>query len=212
MHQQTDAWREERLGHCTASRMGDVLAAIKSGEAAARRNYRMQLVVERLTGVPHDSFQSPAMLAGIENEPLARMAYEVHSQEFVEQVGFVKHPSIKWFGASPDGFVGDDGLLEIKCPLTATHIDYLLAGGVPSDYRPQLLAQLACTGRKWVDFVSYDPKLPDNMRLFVVRLERNDIEIEGIERNAKAFLAEVETMLTKLMTRGRMPELVAGQP
>lgn len=199
MQQGSDEWFAARLGYCTASRMGDVLAKVKTGEAAGRRNYRMQLVVERLTGVSHPGFVSQAMLDGIENEPLARMAYEVLTGEFVEQVGFVEHPRIPWFGASPDGQIGDDGLLEIKCPLTATHVECMLSGKIPNEHRAQMLAQLSCTGRRWVDFVSFDPKLPESMRLFVARMERVDEEIDSAEKEVIAFLAEVEEMVNRLM-------------
>lgn len=201
MNQGSPEWIAARLGRCTASRVADVLAKIKTGEAAARRNYRMQLVVERLTGTPTESYISPAMQWGMDNEPQARMAYEVSQDILVEQVGLVEHPAIPMFAASPDGLVGDDGLLELKCPLTATHVEWMLAGKVPSEHRAQLLAQLSCTGRQWVDFVSFDPRLPENMRLFRVRMERDSEEIAGVEAEVRQFLAEVNEMVERLRKR-----------
>lgn len=201
--QGSDEWKQERAGHLTASRMADVLATLKSGgEPASRRNLRTRLAVERLTGAPmEDGFQSKAMLDGIENERLAVVAYECRAQELVEGVGFVRHPTIDWYGASPDGLIGEDGLLEVKCPIPATHVEYLMAGTAPRDYLPQMMAQMSCTGRKWVDFVSYCPLMPEKLRLFVVRLERDDAEIARIEAEAVKFLAEVEEMTERLRRR-----------
>lgn len=201
--QGSDEWKQERCGHLTASRMADVLATLKSGgEAASRRNLRVRLAVERLTGLPSpDGFQSQAMLDGIENERLAVVAYERFAPDLVEAVSFVRHPRIEWYGASPDGLVGDDGLLEVKCPIPATHVEYLLAGKVPSEYVPQMLAQLSCTGRRWVDFVSFCPSMPENLRVFLVRLERDDKEVERIEAEAVRFLKEVDEMVEKLRRR-----------
>lgn len=200
--QGSEAWLIERAGYCTASRMADVMATVKSGEAAGRKKYRVQLAVERITGLPmRDGFQSAAMQRGTEMEPIARMHYEVARGTFVEKVGFQKHPAIEWFGASPDGHVDDDGLVEIKAPESHTHIDYLLAGAVPADYRKQILAQLACTGRRWCDFVSFDDRLPENMRLFIVRFEPKPEEIAEVEAAAKAFLADVDALVDKLRKR-----------
>lgn len=196
--QGTPEWHAARAGKVTASRLVDVLATIKSGESAARRNYRAELVCEILTGKVQDSFISSDMQRGIELEPLARAAYEVAKGLMVEQIGFVLHPSIVRSGASPDGLVGDDGLLEIKCPKTANHIDYLLKGVSPSEYQPQMLWQMACTGCQWCDFVSYCPDLPEPLQLFVVRFLRDNERIAEMEKKVTQFNAEVDEIITKL--------------
>ncbi|HYD33095.1 MAG TPA: YqaJ viral recombinase family protein, partial [Methylophilaceae bacterium] len=165
--QGTLEWLKARAGMVTASRIADVVAKTKTGESASRANYRAQIVAERLSGQPQESYTNDAMRWGIDTEPLARSAYEAHTGDFVEQIGLVLHPEIEWAGASPDGLAGG-GLLEIKCPNTATHIDYLLNKVPPTKYRPQMAWQCACTEREWVDFVSYDPRLPEKHQLFVV--------------------------------------------
>lgn len=198
IEQGTQEWLQERLGCLTASCMADVLAVTKSGPSASRKNYMAQLVAERLTGVAQSSFTSPAMAWGTDQEPFARAEYEISTGNFVDQCGFVKHPTIEWCGASPDGTIGDDGLIEIKCPNTATHIEYLLDGRPPKKYQPQMLLQLACTRRKWCDFVSYDPRMPDEHRLLVVRFEPKQSEIGAVENAAREFLAEVQAVIDKL--------------
>ena len=199
--QGTEEWHQIRLGKVTASRVSDVMSKIKSGESAGRKNYKMDLVVERLTNTPTSSFTNAAMAWGTETEPLARMAYEVHSGNFVETVAFIQHPSIEWFGCSPDGLIGSEGNLEIKCPNTSTHIDYLLAGVPPAKYVPQMQTQMACTGRLWTDFVSYDPRLPPELQLFVVRLDRDEAYIQQIEEEVKQFLDEVKQIYSQLKAR-----------
>jgi len=198
IEQGTDAWKALRLGKVTASRVADVLSKGKSGESASRKNYRTELVVQRLTGQPGESFTNAAMEWGTATEPMARVAYEVEKQQFVEQVAFVDHPSIEWFGCSPDGLVNDDGLIEIKCPNSTTHIEYLTDQKPPARYIPQMQCQMAVTGRQWCDFVSFDPRLPDDLQLFVVRLERDQEYIEAMEAEVKKFLSEVDEMFTKL--------------
>lgn len=198
IEQGSDAWKALRAGKVTASRVADVMSKIKSGESAGRKNYRMDLVAERLTGKPVDSFTNSAMQWGTEQEPFARIAYETHKGIFVEQVPFVDHPTIEWFGCSPDGLVGEDGLLEIKCPNTTTHLEYLQDGKPPSKYIPQMMAQMACTGRKWCDFVSFDPRLPEDLQLLVVRLNRDEAYIQKMETEVKQFLNEVEATLSQL--------------
>jgi putative phage-type endonuclease len=188
MDQRSDEWFAARLGFATASRMNDALAG---SETAARRNYLIQLVTERLTGQQQDSFSSAAMQRGTDLEPVARMAYEA-TNGFVDKAGFYKHPSIEWFGASPDGLVGDDGLVEIKCPNSTTHVDYILSGKVPTKYQRQMLAQLACTGRKWCDFVSFDDRLPEHLQLFVVRFEPKPEEIDKLQEGVIKFLNDVQ--------------------
>lgn len=175
------------------------MATLKSGgEAASRKNYRAQLVVERLTGQPTESYTNVAMQWGIDNEPAARECYEFVTGRTVDQVGFIDHPVVANSGASPDGLVGDDGLVEIKCPNTATHIEYLLAGVVPSDYIKQMQWQMACTGRKWCDFVSYDPRLTLNLQLFIRRLDRDEKLIAEMEAAVLTFLGEVDATVDKL--------------
>lgn len=196
--QGTPEWFAMRAGKVTASRIKDVMATIKTGEAASRRNYRAQLVAERLTGLVEPGYTNGAMQWGTDNEPIARARYESERWLDVEQVDFVDHPTIPMTGASPDGLVGESGLIEIKCPNTATHIDYLLAGVPPADYHLQMLWQMACTGREWCDFVSFDPRMPENIQLFVARFKRDDKRIEEIEVAVSAFLAEVDETVKKL--------------
>ena len=192
-------WLEARAGKVTASRISDVLAKVKTGEAAGRRDYRAQLVAEILTGNPQESgFMNDAMRWGTEQEPYARAAYECQAGVLVDQVGMVLHPSIERGAASPDGLVDPDGLVEIKCPNTATHLDYLLDGTVPAKYQPQMLWQMACTGRDWCDFVSFDPRLPEDLQLFVVRFQRDQARIDAMEAEVRAFLAEVEETVSRL--------------
>jgi hypothetical protein len=170
----------------------------KDGESAARRNYRYEVVIETLTGRTADSYVSPAMEWGIETEPLARAAYEIANDLETESIGFAIHDRIGRFGASPDALIGIDGILEIKCPTTAVHLDYLLAGVPPEDYQPQMLAEMACTNRQWVDFVSFDPRLPRKLQLFVKRFPRDDARIAAMEQAVEKFLAEVDAMLERL--------------
>jgi putative phage-type endonuclease len=193
MEQRSDEWFSARLGFATASRMNDALAG---SETAARRGYLIQLVTERLTKQQQESYNSPAMQRGTELEPVARMAYE-SKNGFVDKTGFHKHPTIEWFGASPDGFVGDDGLVEIKCPNSTTHVDYILEGKVPTKYKRQMMAQLACTGRKWCDFVSFDNRLPEHLQLFVVRFEPKPEEIAKLEEGVIKFLNDVQKEFDK---------------
>ena len=200
IEQGSNDWHLLRLGKVTASRVADVLSKGRSGESASRKNYRTELVVQRLTGQPGESFTNAAMEWGTATEPMARVAYEVEKQQFVEQVAFVDHPSIEWFGCSPDGIVGD-GLIEIKCPNSSTHIEYLTDDKPPAKYVPQMQCQMAVTGAKWCDFVSFDPRLPEDLQLFVVRLERDDEYIEAMEAEVKKFLSEVDEMFTKLKER-----------
>lgn len=201
VEQGTPEWFAQRIGKLTASRMADVLATTKSGPSASRKNYLAQLVAERLTGQPAESFSSAAMAWGTEHEPLARAEFEILTDYSVEQVAFVDHPTIEWCGASPDGLILDSGLLEIKCPNTATHIEYLLAGKPPAKYVPQMLLQLACTGRQWCEFVSYDPRMPEEHRLFMVTFQPKQEEIEAVEKAAREFLAEVQEVIEKLNNR-----------
>jgi len=199
IEQRSDAWFEARIGKVTASRVADVIAKTKTGYSATRDNYMAQLVCERLTGEKGDSFTNAAMQHGTETEPLARISYEVAQNVLVDEVGFVPHPTIEMAGASPDGLVGDDGLLEIKCPNTATHIETLLSQTVPGKYNTQMQFQMACTGRQWCDFVSFDNRLPTELQLFVKRVPRDNVFIRLIEGEIVQFLAELDDKINKLM-------------
>jgi len=198
MIQLSEEWFAARIGKLTASRMADVLATTKTGPSASRKNYLAQLVAERLTGTPAESFTNGAMQWGTDTEPFARAAYELKSDLMVDQVGFIDHPTIAMSGMSPDGLVGDDGLVEIKCPNTATHIDYLIGKKPPSKYVPQMAWQLACSGRKWCDFVSFDPRMPENLQLFIVRYVPDPGYIATLEQESVTFLAEVEALVNLL--------------
>jgi putative phage-type endonuclease len=198
IEQGSTEWLQQRCGKVTASRIADLMARTKTGFAATRLNYRAQLIAERLTGTVAPSFTNAAMIHGTETEPEARRAYEFFVDRDVQQVGFVPHPEIEMCGASPDGLVGDDGLLELKCPNTATHIETLLSGVIPDKYVKQMMFQMACTGRDWCDFASYDNRLPERMRLFVKRIERSAETIAEIETEVTAFLAEIDDTVGKL--------------
>jgi putative phage-type endonuclease len=198
MEQRTEEWFAARLGKVTASRVAEVVAKTKTGYGASRANYMAELICERLTGAPTERYTSSAMQHGIDTEPQARAAYEAQSGSLVGEVGFVLHTSISEAGASPDGFVDEDGLVEIKCPQTATHMDTLLSENVPAKYVTQMQWQMACTGRQWCDFVSYDPRLPEKMQLFVKRVPRDDAYIELLEKEVSAFIVEMTDKLEKL--------------
>ena len=199
MDQGSEDWFQVRIGKVTASRVADILAKTKSGYSTSRDNYMAQLICERLTNQKGESFTNAAMQHGTETEPLARAAYEALKDVLVDEVGFVPHPTIKMAGASPDGFVGQDGLIEIKCPNTATHIDTLLSESVPTKYFTQMQFQLACTGREWCDFVSFDNRLPEELQLFVKRVPRDDTYIKLMESEIVQFIAELDDKINKLM-------------
>jgi putative phage-type endonuclease len=202
MEQRTPEWFADRLCKVTSSRMPDVMAKTKTGQRSASwANYMAEKIAENLTGVPAEKFTTPAMQHGVDTEDDGRSAYQFEVAKLVTTVGFVQHPTITMAGASPDGLVGDDGLLEIKCPNTATHIDTLLGQSVPSKYITQMQFQMACTGRQWCDFVSYDPRMPETMRLFVKRIQRDDKHIAEIEATVREFLSELEEKLSALVSR-----------
>lgn len=198
IEQGTQEWLEQRRGKVTASRIADLMAQTKSGPGASRKNYAAQLVAERLTGTVAESFTNAAMQWGTETEPQARAAYTLATFNDVTEAPFVTHPKIQDAGASPDGFIGDDGLIEIKCPTTATHIDTLLSGKIDGKYLKQMYFQMACTGREWCDFVSFDPRLPDEMRLFIHRVPAHPEAIAEIEEAVASFLAEVAQTVAAL--------------
>jgi putative phage-type endonuclease len=208
IEQRTDGWFQLRAGKVTASRVADVMARTKTGPSASRANYAAQLVCERLTGTVEQGFTNSAMMWGTETEPAARNAYVFETGADVAEVGFVIHPSIAMAGASPDGLVGNDGLVEIKCPNTATHIETLTTERVPAKYVSQMQWQMACAGRAWCDFASFDPRLPAELRLFVKRVERDDALIAEMEREVIAFLAEVDATVAKLQAKITPPEPV----
>jgi putative phage-type endonuclease len=191
-------WFAARLGRVTASRVADVIAKTKTGYGASRENYLAELVLERLTGKAEEGFTSSAMQWGTDNEPDARSAYQFEKNTRVVQVGFVNHPHIAMTGASPDGLVDDDGLLEIKCPNQATHLKTLRSSTIPSRYITQMNWQMACTGRQWCDFVSFDPRFPEHMRLFVKRHHRVDADIRALEIDVTLFIKEVDEAIADL--------------
>jgi len=198
MEQRTDEWFAARCGKVTASRIADVMARTRNGYGASRANYMAQLITERLTGKPVNGYTNAAMQWGTDTEPLAREMYMLETFATVEEVGFVPHPEIENAGASPDGLVGDDGLVEIKCPNTATHIDALLNETIADKYLKQMQWQMACTGRKWCDFVSFDPRLPEEMQLWIKRVERDDELIAEMEKEVQKFLAELDAKVEAL--------------
>jgi putative phage-type endonuclease len=199
MDQGSEEWFTIRIGKVTASRVADVIAKTKTGYSASRDNYMAQLICERLTGLKGESFTNAAMQHGTDTEPLARAAYEALKDVLVDEVGFVPHPSIIMAGASPDGLVGDDGLLEIKCPNTATHIETLISKVVPGKYNTQMQFQMACTGRQWCDFVSFDNRLPEELQLFVKRVPRDNMYIRLMEEEIVKFLNELDIKIAQLM-------------
>lgn len=194
-------WMAERRGRVTASRVADVVARTKTGWGASRSNYMAELIAERLTNVSTEHYQNAAMQWGTDTEPHARAAYSFYADADVVEVGFIEHPAIRQSGASPDGLIGEDGLLELKCPNTATHIDTLLGEAIPDKYIKQMQFQMACTGRKWCDFVSYDPRLPGSMQLFVQRVKRDDVLIAELERQIVEFLREIDGKVAALRQR-----------
>jgi putative phage-type endonuclease len=198
VEQRSDAWFQARLGKVTASRVADVIAKTKSGYSASRDNYIAQLICERLTGQQGESFTNAAMEWGTQTEPLARSAYENARSLLVKEVGFINHPRIEMSGASPDGLVADDGLVEIKCPNTATHIDTLLSQKVPTKYITQMQWQMLCCQRKWCDFVSFDNRLPENLQLFIQEVEFDPEYCAMLEKEVSQFLAELDSKVAKL--------------
>ncbi|MCB2253454.1 MULTISPECIES: lambda exonuclease family protein [Pseudomonas] len=207
MEQRSAEWFAARLGCVTASRVKDVMASGRGGApSATRKNYMMELLCERLTGQQSgpDLSNKPAVQRGVELEPFACMAYEADKGLMVVETGLVMHPSIPGFGASPDGLVGDDGVLEIKCPNTATHIATMQSERHDPQYEWQMLAQMACTGRAWADFVSYDDRLPEPLQYVCHRFERDFKRIREMESEIKAFLEELSDLEKEM--RERMKE------
>lgn len=203
MEQRTEEWVAARLGKVTASKIADVMAKGRgNAPSATRANYMAQLVAERLTGVAADSFTNAAMQHGTDTEPQARAQYIMRTGNMVEEVGFVSHPGGLASGASPDGTIGEDGLIEIKCPNTATHIATLRGASIDRKYVLQMHWQMICTGRDWCDFVSYDPRLPDDLSMKIERVERDAYLCAEIEAEVAAFLGELDALEAEL--RGMM--------
>jgi len=199
--QKSPEWYAARCGKVTASRIADLMAKTKTGWGASRANYMAELVAERLTGTVAESYVNAAMEHGTKTEPEARAAYQFFIGADVEEVGFVLHPIIDDSGCSPDGLIGKDGMIEIKCPNTGTHIETLLGSGTPDKYIKQIQWQMRCCHRTWCDFVSYDPRLPTRMQLFTQRIPRDDVMIAEIEQEVLAFLKEVEAKVSALTTK-----------
>lgn len=196
--QRTDEWFAARLGKVTASRVADLMATTKTGYAASRDNLMAQLVIERLTNHQQESYTNASMQWGIEQEPFARAAYEIATGQMVDECGFVPHPTIADAGASPDGLVGVDGLVEIKCPNTAGMIDALLTQTVPGKYNTQMQMQMACTGRAWCDYVVFDPRMPAKAQLFIKRVPRDPDFIKKMETEIVKFLGELDAKVNQL--------------
>ena len=201
MEQRSPEWFAARCGKVTASRIADLRAKTKSGWGASRDKYMAQIVVERITGTVAPSFQNAAMQHGTDTEPQARAAYEFEQDATVVEVGFVDHPFIPMAGASPDGLVGDDGLLEIKCPESHTHLDTLLSEKIPEKYIQQMLWQMACTKKRFCDFVSFDPRMPPHLQFWCKRVDADPEVIAAIENDVVEFLEAVNEKVEKLNER-----------
>lgn len=198
MEQGTPEWFAARLGKVTASRVADIIASTKSGYSTSRKNYMTELICERLTGLKTEGYTNAAMQRGTELEPIARSVYEMKYGVIVQEVGLVDHPTIPMCAASPDGLTGDVGLIEIKCPNPATHIETLISGEFNNRYYTQMQWQLACTQRSWCDFVSFCPELTDDLQLFVKQIPRDDGYIGYLEEEVVKFLKELDVMINKL--------------
>ena len=198
VEQGSPEWFAQRCGKATASRISDIVAKTKTGYSTSRANYMAQLVVERMTNQVAESYSNAAMEWGVENETYARAAYEAKTGNMVDQVGAIDHPSIPMSAASPDGLVGDDGCLEIKCPNTATHIDTVLGEEPAKKYYDQMQWQMRCADRSWCDFVSFDPRMPEELQLFVKRVFRDDGYIAMLEEEVVWFLGELNLKINKL--------------
>ena len=201
MEQRSAEWFAARCGSLGASQLNEALATTKSGWGASRENLKNRIIAERLTGIPTETYQNAAMAWGVEQEDAARKAYEAATGVFVDEMGIATHPVLKYTHASPDGLVGEDGLIEIKCPITTTHIETLKSQKAPNKYINQMLWQMRCTDRQWCDFVSFDPRLPENLRLFITRIERDDNAIAELEAKVAEFLTEVEREIASLNER-----------
>lgn len=196
--QGSEEWLQSRMGKVTASRVSDVLAKTKTGYSTSRQNYAIELALERITGNRQPFYMNDAMRWGTEKEPFARAAYEAKTMFIVDEVALIDHPTIPMSAASPDGVIDDDGLVEFKCPIPATHLNTLVTKKPAGDYVTQMMWQMACTGRKWCDFASYDPRFPEHLQLVVVRINRDNVVIKAMEDEVVKFLAEVDAMVQQL--------------
>lgn len=210
--QRTAAWRAARLGKVTASRIADVIARTKSGYSAARATYAAQLVCERLTGTTAENFVSAAMQWGIDNEGWARLRYEFEQDVDIQLVGFLDHPTLPFSGASPDGLVAEDGLVEFKCPNTTTHLATLIGEPPPNKHLAQVQWQMAVTGRRWCDLVSYDPRAPFALQFFTQRIHRDEAIIGALEEEVQTFLVEVAETLRRLEAAAAASAPASGKP
>lgn len=198
IEQGSPEWFAQRLGKVTASRVADVISKTKSGYSTSRANYMTELALERITGARQESFTNAAMQWGTATEPLARAAYEAETGEIVDEVPMIDHQTIAMTGASPDGLVGSAGLIEIKCPNSATHMETLLSGKPAGKYITQMMWQMACTKRQWCDFASFDPRFPQHLQLFVTRIARDDVTVKSLENEVSQFLKELDVMVSTL--------------
>lgn len=194
--QRNEDWHADRCGKVTASRVKDINAKPKVGKA--HNALTLTILTERLTGVQEESFTNSAMQWGIDQEIHAITAYENETGNFVIGTGLVNHPAIKWSGASPDGLVDQDGQLEVKCPNSQTHLNTILTKEVPNEYIPQITWQLACTRRKWCDFVSYDPRLPEYLQLIIIRVFAEELDIAGVEQSVIKFNTKIDQIIFEL--------------
>lgn len=202
VEQGSPEWKQARLGKVTASRMHDLMAKTKTGYSTSRANYAAELIAEILTGSPAEKYTNAAMDWGTANEAAARNLYVFMTGHPVQKVGLVMHPTISDACASPDGLVMDgDGLVEIKCPNTATHIDTLLGAPIDGKYIKQMQWQMRCTDRAWCDFVSYDPRMPGEMQIHIERVTRDDGLIQDMENEATKFIAEINAKVSALRAK-----------
>lgn len=199
MKQGSSEWMYARCGNCTGSHAADIMATTRNGESAKRLNYRMQILSELLTGDPwKPGFVTPEMQWGMDQEPFAVAAYEMATDASADEVGYISHPFIDRMGGSPDRLIAADGMIEVKCPKTTTHIKWMLDDAVPEEHEPQISFYLACTGRQWCDFVSFDPRLPKHLQIFTKRLQRDEERIAKIESAVVQFNGEVDAALERL--------------
>jgi len=198
IEQGSPEWHQSRLGKVTASRVADVMAKTKSGYSTSRKNYMMELLCQRLTGRREEGYTNAAMQRGTDLEPIARGRYEIENDVLVMETGLVDHPTINCFAASPDGLVGDDGLLEIKCPNTAQHVEFLRTGKIDDGYQTQMLAQMLCTGRKWCDFVSFDDRMPEALQYKCVRFHFDAKDAGEMVTEITVFLKELDELVAEM--------------
>jgi putative phage-type endonuclease len=197
----TPEWIMSRKGCLTGSRMAAAMSFNKDGkESAKRRDLKIELLSERLTDIATDHYVSPPMQWGLDHEAEAVEAYEAASGNIVAPAGYIPHPTIEYFGATPDGLIDDDGVFEAKCPTSTTHVEWMLKREVPPEYRPQMIVEMLCTRRRFCDFVSFDPRMPKERKLFVRRYEPKPEEIAAVESAAVAFLKELEAMFDQITT------------